>query len=71
MTETDLWDGKVPTRNRFMGRTFGWGNINPSSWVEDAWFMNINDDELLQYKNGTFERVIINDSTLQVYSVTL
>lgn len=55
MTQTDLWDGLVPTRDRFMQRTFAWGTSDPSVWPEDAWFINIPEETLKQYRNGLFE----------------
>lgn len=53
MVQTDLWDSKVPTRNRFMQRTFGWDSSDVTSWPDDAWFINTTDKELKQYNNNS------------------
>lgn len=71
MVQTDLWDAKVPTKNRFMQRTFGWDTTNPDLWPEDAWFLNTTDKELLQFKNGDPKPIFVNTTTLQLYSLVV
>lgn len=71
MVQTDLWDGLVPTKNRFMQRTLAWGTTNPSIWPDDAWFMNTTDKEILQWQDGKFTPKIINENTFQAYSMVV
>lgn len=52
MAETELWDGKVPTRNRFTSRTITWDTDFPSDKIVDQLFFNTTDKSFYRW-NGT------------------
>lgn len=63
MVQNDLWDGLVPTRQRFMQRTFGWDSSNPTTWEDGAWFINTTENILYKYDktNNVFVEQIIGE----------
>ena len=60
MAETGLWDTKVPTRNRFMSRTFTWDSSFPINAIENQFFFHT-DKGIYKYNNGSWISVMLEE----------
>lgn len=62
MADTDLWDGLVPTRKRFMNRTFSWDSTPGTVHLTDQLFIDTTLKGIYKWNGTEMESVILSET---------
>ena len=61
MAETALWDGKVPTRQTFMTRTFSWASTPGTVHLTDQAFIDTTLKGIYKWNGSIMQSVILSE----------
>lgn len=61
MAETELWDAKVPTRERFTTRTLTWDSSFPATGVVGQKFIHTVLKGMYEYDGTNWNSVILSE----------